>query len=139
MTSDEEYEETRQEINHVFGERKTINKKFLSACERKLDSLGSTSVENPTKWIIGKLAFQEFEDVYDNFQRLALNVYHSIQNIDQRIQLLEEVAIELGARVNSDDIKSVARFAEEFRKQIEESRKKLEEYKRKMRENDLAT
>ena len=120
----------------MFGERKAINKRFLTTCERKIKS---TTSENPTKWIIGKLAFQELDDVWENFERLALTLNYSIQNLDHRIQGLENAAIELGVKINSDEIASVAKFAEEFKKQIEESRKKLEEYKRKMAENDLAT
>ncbi len=136
MTDDEQYEEGRLEIEHVFGERKAINKKFLTTCERKLHSITS---ENPTKWVIGKLAFQEFEDVWDNFERIALLLNLSIQNLDHRIKGLENNVTELGGKINSEEIASVAKFAEEFKKQVAESRKKLEEYKRKMEENDLAT
>jgi hypothetical protein len=136
MTDDEQYEEGKREIEHVFGERKAINKKFLSVCERKINS---TTSENPTKWIIGKLAFQEFEDVWDNFERIALTLNYSIQNLDHRIQGLENAAIKLGAKINLDEIASVAKFAEDFKKQVDESRKKWAEYKRKMEENDLAT
>ncbi len=104
-----------------------------------MNALSANTTENPTKWIIGKVAFQEFEDVWDNFERLSLTLTYSIQNLDRRIQGLESAAIELGAKINSEEITSVAKFAEEFKKQVEESRKKLEEYKRKMAENDLAT
>jgi len=140
MTDDEEYEEREQEIERVFAERKAINKRFLLACEQNLNKLKSkNTTENPTKWIIGKLAFQEFEDVWENFQTIALQLNYSIQNLDHRMQWLEEIAIELGAKVNSKDINEAVDFTKEFKKQIEESRKKLEEYKRKMAENDLAT
>jgi hypothetical protein len=140
MTSDKEYEKSRQEVKRVFEDRKVINKKFLLACERKLGSLqSSTTTENPTKWIIGKLAFQEFEDVWDNFERLGIIMFSSIQNVDRRIERLEHIAVDLGGKIKSDDIASVSKFAKEFKQQLEESRKKLEEYKQKMRENDLAT
>jgi len=140
MTSkDDQYKQARQDLKALYGERKAINKKFLLACESKLNSLTSTPTENPTKWIIGKLAFQEFDDIWDNFERLTRILSYSIQNLDHRIQGLEAVAVELGSRINSDDITSVAKFAEEFREHVKESKKKLEEYKRKMVENDLAT
>ncbi len=139
MTTDEQYEQARQIIVTVFEERKAINKKFLSACEKKLETLKSEPTENPTKWVIGKLAFQEFDDVFDNLETMGITLFYAVQNIDQRIRRLEKTAIELDTKVNSDDIASVAKFAEEFRKQVAESKKKLEEYKLKMKENDLAT
>jgi len=137
MTDDEQYEESRNEIEHVFGERKTINQRFISTCKRKIASTPSS--ENPTKWVIGKLAFQEFDDVWDHFERIALNLSYSVQNIDHRLQRLENFAIEMGAKINLDEIASAVKFADDFKKQIEESRKNLIEYKRKMAENDLAT
>jgi hypothetical protein len=136
MADDGKYEKRLQEIKHVFGERKAINKRFLSTCESKVKSVSSS--ENPTKWIIGKLAFQEFEDVWDNFERLATVMLNSIQNLDQRIHTLESIAVETGS-INPEDIASVAKFAEEFRQHVEETKKKLVEYKQKMEENDLAT
>jgi hypothetical protein len=139
MTTDEQYEEKEKEFAYVFGERKAINKKFLLACERKVNSLAVKETENPAKWIIGKLAFQELDDIWDNFRILSHNLNYAIQNLDHRIQALEDVAIELDAKVNSKDIASAVKFTKEFKKQIEESRKKLEEYKLKMAENDLAT
>jgi predicted nucleic acid-binding Zn-ribbon protein len=132
MTDDAQYE-----IEHVFGERKAINKRFLVACEQKIRSTPST--ENPTKWVIGKLAFQELDDVWDNFERMALTLNYSIQNLDHRMQWLEEVAIKLGAKVNSKEIASAVEFTKEFKRQIEETRKSMEAYKKKMAENDLAT
>ncbi len=136
MTDDKQYEEKEREIERVFGERKAINKRFLTTCERRIHS---TTSENPTKWVIGKIAFQEFEDVWDNFERLALQLNYSVQNLDHRMQWLEEVAIDLGAKVNSKEIASAVEFAKQFKKQIEETRKSMEAYKRKMAENDLAT
>lgn len=136
MSQDQQYEEGRKELKYGFEERKTINKKFLTICENKL---ATSTTENPTKWVIGKLAFQEFEDMWNNLERMTLTLSFSIQNLDKRIQNLENFAVEMGVKINSDDIASVAKFAEEFRSHIEESKKKLVEYKRKMEENDLAT
>ena len=136
MTEDELYNERIIEMIHVYGERKVINKKFLSACEKKLESIPSS--ENPTKWVIGKLAFQELDDVWDNFEKLGLLMINSLQHLDQRIQALEIIAVDNGT-INSKDIADVAKFAEEFRAHVEETKKKLVEYKRKMKENDLAT
>jgi hypothetical protein len=100
MTDDEEYEESRKQVEHVFGERKALNKKFLSVCERKLDVMQST--ENPTKYIIGKIAFQEFEDVWDNFEKIGLTLYYSIQNLDHRIQNLERSVDVIAEETNID-------------------------------------
>jgi hypothetical protein len=136
MTKEQQYEEGRQELQHAFEERKAINKRFLTACESKLSS---TTTENPTKYVIGKLAFQEIEDMWDHLERMSLTLSFSIQNLDNRIQYLEGFALEMGAKINLGDIASVAKFAEEFRNHIEESKKKLIDYKRKMEENDLAT
>jgi hypothetical protein len=136
MTNDTQYEEQEHEIERVFGERKAINKRFLKTCEQKIHS---TTSENPSKWVIGKIAFQEFDDVWDNLERIALQLNYSIQNLDHRMQWLEEVAIQLGAKVNSDEIANAVKFTEDFQKQIEETRKRDEAYRRKMEENDLAT
>lgn len=137
MTDDEQYETQKQEINYAFGERKSINKKFLSVCERKIDATPTS--ENPTKWIIGKLAFQEFEDIWNNFEILSMAMINAIQNLEHRIHALEDTAIKMGAKINPEEIASVSKFAEEFSKHIEEVKKKNAEYKRKMEENDLAT
>jgi len=136
MTDDGQYAEKEREIENVFGERKAINKRLLTTCEQKIRSTPST--ENPTKWIIGKLAFQELDDVWDNFERMALQLNYSVQNLDHRMKWLEEVAIQLGAKVNSEEIASAVEFTKQFKKQIEETRKSMEAYKRKMAENDLA-
>jgi hypothetical protein len=120
MTNDEQYGEGRQETEYVFEERKAINKKFLSTCERKINETPSSV--NPTKWILGKLVFQEFEDVWDNFERIALNFSYSIQNLDHRIQGLENKTSELGTKINSEEIASAVKFTEDFKKQIDESR-----------------
>ncbi len=136
MTDDNEYEDKLQEVKTVYEERKMLNKRFLSACERNVHSTPAS--ENPTKWVIGKVTFQELNDVWDNFERVSLFMVLSIQNLDHRIQALENVAVDVGS-INREDITSVAKFAQEFREHVEESKKKLAEYKRKMEENDLAT
>jgi hypothetical protein len=137
MTTDGQYEQRNQEIKNVFGERKSINKKFLATCESKLNSIPQS--ENATKWIIGKLAFQQFDDVWKNFETIALNMTYAVQNLEHRIEALEKIAIENGAKIDVDEIASVAKFAKDFNKHIEEVKKANAEYKRKMEENDLAT
>jgi len=116
MTDDEEYEEGRRQVKHVFEERKALNKKFLSACERKLDVMPPT--ENPTKYIIGKLAFQEFEDVWDNLAKVTLTLYYSIQNLDNRIQHLER-SVNIIAEETDVDLSSIKKKVAELSRKVQ--------------------
>jgi uncharacterized protein YdcH (DUF465 family) len=100
MTDDKNYEEGRKVLKDGFEERKAFNKRNMLVCERKRDSAIRPQVES--HWALGKLTFQQFEDVYDNFEKLFMNLSEKLQSVDHRIENLEESIDKIAKETNVD-------------------------------------
>lgn len=137
MTDEKSYEEGRKEISKVFEVKKDLLRKLGMNYENVMNTALLPQVKSIGS--LGMVTANEFVYVYDCFEMMFLSLSEAIQKIEQRIEQLEKTAEEIGGKINLDEIASVAKFAQDFNKQVEESRKKMEEYKSKMKENDLAT
>jgi proteasome assembly chaperone (PAC2) family protein len=137
MTDDRNYEEGRREVCKVFAVKKELLKQLATSCEKKVNP--SLTPEEQVIGSLGLMASNEFVYVYDCIETMFLSLSEAFQNAEKRIEKLEKTAKEMNGKLDMDEIASVAKFAEDFNKQVEESKKAIEEYKKKMRENDLAT
>ena len=142
MTDEKSYEEGRKEIIKIFEARIAANRKLCETYEKLANNTDATPVVK-SLGLMGMATTDEFAYLYDGFEKMFLSLSEAFQKIEQRFERLEKATIELGGKINFDEIASVAKFAQDWNKLVartgEESKKKLEEYKRKMKENDLAT
>jgi DNA repair exonuclease SbcCD ATPase subunit len=136
MTDGKSYEEGRKEISKVFEVKKDLLRKLGMSYENVMNTALLPQVKSIGS--LGVVTTNEFVYVYDCFEMMFLSLSEAVQKIERRIEQLE-TAKEMVSKINLDEIASVAKFAQDFNKQVEESRKKMEEYKSKMKENDLAT
>ena len=140
MTLKEKYKDDYKKFNAIFQPRKDINETVKAVAHENIMTVSSDTVASAhSHWALVGFTSSQFLDVYDNLEQLSVFVRNSLRQINERIAQLEKATKELGGKISSDDITSVAKFAQDFNNQIEESKKKLIEYKKKMKENDLAT
>jgi hypothetical protein len=133
-------EEGREILKKIYEDKKAYNKKnelrVLDMYNR--DKIGDAP-EAKAFHALSVYSFRTFVDLYDSIERLTLTTSEAIELMNKRLGDVEKSVKELGGQINNDNIIAVAKFAEEFQKQIEESKRNAEVYKRKMMENDLAT
>jgi DNA-directed RNA polymerase alpha subunit len=151
-------ERGKQAVNDGYAPRIDLNvKQKVLASERADKALNGALAPAKAFHSATAVMFEQFADIYRVLNNLVQTLMElQMQNVKDLGQLgesIEEIRNTLGmdvskvkadiegirATVNLKEIAVVAKFAEDFNKQVEETKKKLEEYKKKMKENDLAS
>ena len=133
-------EEGRETLRKIYEDKKAYNRKNeLRVLDMYNRDKQGEAPEAKAFHALSVYSFRTFVDLYDSLERITMTISESVELMNKRLSEVERAVKELGGQINNDNIVAVAKFAEEFRKQVEESKKTAEAYKRKMAENDLAT